>query len=103
MVKRTVEEWYQLFAEQQESGLSAAQFCRERKLCPKHFCTRRRQLRASPDVTAQKSNAFVAVPVIQPNPPAGTEIQLRCGPVTLSLPITVAAPWLAQLIQGLQA
>ena len=44
MIKRTPEQWHQLFAAHQTSGLSQAQFCKEHKLCPKYFSLRRRQL-----------------------------------------------------------
>ncbi|WP_444972214.1 IS66 family insertion sequence element accessory protein TnpA [Zooshikella harenae] len=35
MKKRTAEEWQSLLDQQAASGLSAAAFCREQKLCPK--------------------------------------------------------------------
>lgn len=44
MVKRTEEQWHALFAEQAASNLSAAAFCKARKLCPKYFSLRRKQL-----------------------------------------------------------
>lgn len=44
MVKRSEDQWRELFEEQAGSGLSAAAFCRARGLCGKHFSKRRRQL-----------------------------------------------------------
>ena len=43
MIKGAPEQWQELFAAHQASGLSQAQFCKERKLCPKYFSLRRRQ------------------------------------------------------------
>jgi len=38
---RSKEQWQQLFAEQAASGLSAQQFCLDKKLCAKYFSLRR--------------------------------------------------------------
>lgn len=44
MVTRTEEEWRNLFETHDGSGLSAAEFCQQNKLCPKYFSLRRKQL-----------------------------------------------------------
>lgn len=44
MKKRSREEWRELFTQQEASGLSAAVFCKQNDLCPKHFSVRRKQL-----------------------------------------------------------
>ena len=55
MIKRSHSQWRALFAEQESSGLSAAEFCRRQSLCPKHFSLRKKQL------NWQGSSAFVQV------------------------------------------
>jgi hypothetical protein len=44
MVKRSVEAWRVLFSEQAPSGLTERKFCQERRLCPKYFNLRKKQL-----------------------------------------------------------
>jgi len=44
MIKRTQAQWRALFTSFDQSGLSAAAFCKENKLCPKYFSLRRKQL-----------------------------------------------------------
>jgi len=46
MIKRSEQEWQDLFKQQVASGLSAAQFCNIHKLCPKYFSLRKKQLGA---------------------------------------------------------
>jgi len=44
MTRRSKAEWLELIEEHQNSGLSAAEFCRLNQLNPKYFSLRRRQL-----------------------------------------------------------
>lgn len=69
MVKRSNEQWRALFVEQAASGLSAAAFCKERKLCPKYFCLRRKQL------SGEKAKAVKERPVfVQAKPKAASSL-----------------------------
>jgi len=54
MSRRTQSEWRELISQQQSSGVSAAQFCRERSINPKYFSSRKKQLCGS-------ANSFVQV------------------------------------------
>lgn len=71
-IKRSQLEWQQLFEMQAESGLSQAQFCRENRLCPKHFGLRRKQL----GFTAQPVSRFVKVTTPKQNK-VTTSVKLR--------------------------
>jgi hypothetical protein len=95
MIKRSVEEWQTLFAEQAASGLSQAAFCKKRGLCNKHFCLRRKQLGFSPKSTA----GFVAVQVPPVKPIAGLQLQWR--DCRLSVPSDVSPAWVADLFKSL--
>src|SRR5690606_30471344 len=44
MKRRTKEQWQELFAQHDTSGVSAAEFCQQNDLCPKYFSLRRKQL-----------------------------------------------------------
>jgi hypothetical protein len=44
MKRRSIEQWRELFAQQDTSGVSAAEFCKQNDLCPKYFSLRRKQL-----------------------------------------------------------
>ena len=100
MTKRTTTQWHALFTEQKQRGLSAAAFCREKQLCPKYFCLRRRQLSNSAS-TKDKTRAFIQA---KPAPPsqAPNTITLRASHYELVLPKSVSAHWLAELIAGLR-
>ena len=70
MSRRTPAEWRELIAQQQTSGVSAAQFCRERSINPKYFSARKKQLRNS-------ANSFVQVaPPVLPSA-TGASVKLR--------------------------
>ena len=45
MTRRSKEQWRELFANQQSSGLSAVAYCRQHGINPKYFSTRKSQLR----------------------------------------------------------
>lgn len=44
MKKYTEEQWQELFARHDTSGVSAAEYCQQNDLCPKYFSVRRKQL-----------------------------------------------------------
>ena len=48
MIKRSEAQWQALFQHHKASGLSAAEFCRQQSLCPKHFSLRKKQLGIKP-------------------------------------------------------
>ena len=45
MARRSKEQWRELIADQQSSGLSAVAYCRQHGINPKYFSTRKSQLR----------------------------------------------------------
>jgi len=44
MKNRSKQQWQEIINRQQQSGISAAQFCRNEKIDQKYFSTRKRQL-----------------------------------------------------------
>lgn len=99
MKRRTPEQWRALFIEHEQSGLSAAAFCRERGLEPKYFSLRRKQLGARKGV--EGASVFAPVSVTAPSA-AMIEIQLN-GEVHLRVPTTVSPRWLSELLHQLKA
>ena len=79
MSRRTQEEWRDLVAQQQSSGVSAAQFCRERSINPKYFSTRKKQLCGSansfvwltPSTTPSMPVSSVTLRIIEVDVPNG--------------------------------
>jgi hypothetical protein len=96
--RRTEQEWRQLFSRQEQSGLSAAQFCRENNLCNKHFSKRRKELQGE-----SKGSSKTFVPVQVARPQAVDFLHIRYGRVEIQLPCTMDVNWLAALVQQLQA
>lgn len=77
MIKRSEEQWRALFAEQVESGLSASTFCKERKLCPKYFSLRRKQLSEGKAKRVKTRPAFIqAKPKLLP-PQSAVRLRYR--------------------------
>ena len=83
MRKRSADEWRALFEAQTESGLTAAQFCRERDICPKYFSLRRKVLgvRTEGAVPCVPASPFVRVePVMKDEQKApSSRVRLRLG------------------------
>lgn len=96
MIKRSEVQWRELFEAHSRSGLSAVAFCRERKLCPRYFSLRRRQLLGAAR-GRRKAAGFVPVCVS----PAVSVIEIQAGPVRLRVPESVGAGWLLELVRGL--
>lgn len=59
MKKRTKAQWLELIQQQQASGQTQAQFCREHGVCPRYFSLRKKQLsqpeKAKPFVQAKRT------------------------------------------------
>ena len=103
MTKRTIEQWQALFLEHQESGQSAAEFCRRHGINENYFSTRRKQLQLSMPVIVN-SNAFVRADVLPERAADGVSsvihsrvnlpngMQLNCA-----VPLTHFKAWLGAL------
>ena len=74
MTKRTPEQWRDLFAAHQTSGLSQAQFCKQHQLCPKYFSLRRRQLKGN---DRQSKTLSPMIKVQRPLPPPPSSVSLH--------------------------
>ena len=99
MIRRSRAEWRDLFSQQEASGLTAAEFCRQQSLCSKYFCLRKRQLRWSgSSVFAQVEPVIELViePVIEPGAES-SDVVLRV--VELTIPISVLSSTLSQLLR----
>jgi len=98
MAIRTEAQWHALFSEQVASGLSGAAFCKERKLCPKYFSLRRKQLSGEKSEASTKQKAFVqAKPKVSPTIPV---VRLRYRNMALAFE-SVSSDWLASLMAKL--
>ena len=100
--QRSQQEWRQLFKQQQQSGLSAVEFCRQQHINIQTFYARRSDIRlqhrqskfvqVKREVTTVESRLFTAT----------EQITLDYGAGQLSLPITVQPHWLAALMKALR-
>lgn len=83
-MKRSREQWLDLFQSHEASGLSQAQFCKRHQLCPKYFSLRKRQLAKGNQVSS-----FVKVQNNAINPAAdirlcyrGIELYIPAGSIS---------------------
>ncbi len=103
MKRRTKEQWQELFAQHDTSGVSAAEFCQRNDLCPKYFSLRRKQLaKAAGKVEAGFARVNIKPDVTHSVPGAMTNalvIHSNAGKLVFgSLP---QPGWLAQFLRDL--
>jgi len=101
MNKRSAGQWQALFNSHQDSGLSAAAFCRQHKLCPKYFSLRKKQLHWHPANNNQQAIPSTAWLPVRTAASASAGIEVHWHSVQLRLPTSVPSTWLAELIKGL--
>ncbi|MET1256575.1 IS66 family insertion sequence element accessory protein TnpA [Aliikangiella maris] len=99
MKRRTKQEWLNLFKQHQESGLSAAEFCRKHQLNAKYFSKRQFDLNWKQS-SKTVNQSFVEVKRPEPKV-SSSSIQLTVGPIQLNLPTTTDSHWLAGLLKAL--
>ena len=101
---RTHAQWHQLFQELITSGQDEGAFCAAHGIGRQYFRLRRRELSGvdpvSPAVPAP--SAFVPVSVTPGRSSAGA-LELRHGRAVLTLPVSVAPRWLAELLRALES
>ncbi len=110
MVIRSKEDWLGLFKKHEASGLSAAQFCRDEKLCTRYFSKRKGQLGFSTNTAVVKvskpkkkkvvkrSNDFIKVSVSKHQ----ASFSLKCNDLKLSWSELPPTQWLGELIKTLR-
>ena len=99
--QRSQQEWRQLFKQQQHSGLSAVEFCRQQHINIQTFYARRSDIRLQ-----HRQSKFVQVKrevttVESRECTTAEQITLDYGAGQLSLPITVQPHWVAALMKAL--
>lgn len=98
MVIRTIAQWQALFKQHDESGVTAAQFCRDNDLCPKYFAKRKKDL-AWPAGKAVKPRL---VKLKKPKQNTSQQMAtLQWGEVKLHINDSVSPQWLAGVIKAL--
>ena len=103
MIIRSESQWLDLFKKHEQSGTSAAQFCRDEKLCARYFSKRKQQLEWSTKkvvstVKKEKQiNDFIKVSVSKPN----NNFSLEYRELKLSWNELPPADWLSDFIKTL--
>jgi hypothetical protein len=99
MKRRTQQEWLSLFQQHEQSGLTAAEFCREHHLNAKYFSKRKWDLNwKAKSSRATQSFIRVSRPERKSSP---SSIQLTVGQAQLNLPESIDTNWLAMLVKAL--
>ena len=100
---RTHAQWHQLFQELHTSGQDEGAFCTAHGIARQYFRLRRRELSGVDGVSpaARAPSAFVPVSV-PPGRSSTGALELRHGATCLTLPVSVAPRWLAELLHALE-
>ena len=104
MIIRSEDEWLDLFKKHQQSGLSAAQFCRDEHLCARYFSKRKGQLGWSANKSAKavkperSVNDFIKVSVPKPK----ANFTLEYGDLKLCWNQLPSTDWLIDFIKALK-
>jgi len=103
MILRSEKQWLNLFNKHEAGGLSAAQFCRDEKLCTRYFSKRKQQLGWSTKKvvnTVKKkklTNDFIKVSVSKPN----HNFSLEYGELKFNWNQLPPSQWLSDFIKTL--
>jgi len=100
MIKRSEAQWQELFHQHKVSGLSAAEFCRQQLLCPKHFSLRKKQLGVkSAFVQVKPSNTATSTPSkVHESLSTDTHDQVRVRLIEFQVPLANLIDSLSHLI-----
>ena len=93
---RSKEDWKALIEAQLESGLSAAEFCRQQQINAKYFSKRKTEhmrLTDKPELISTFVKIQRSVQTAQPD-----EIRLHYKSVHLQIPSSVSSTWLADFL-----
>ena len=85
-----------IIQQQEASGLSVVDFCKQHQLNSKYFYARRRS-----GLLKKKSNLPVPFIKVSKAPTDNTAMALQVGDIRLSLPANTEPEWLAQLLKAL--
>lgn len=96
MARRSSHQWQSLIEQQEVSGLSVADFCKQQELDNKYFHARKRSLLKRRQ--GQQVPSFVKV---DKAPRGNTAMELQLGDARLSLPLNCEPLWLAELLKAL--
>lgn len=97
--RRSRQQWLALFKQQQQSGLSAAEFCKAQSIHLQTFYARRSDIRQQSEHHFIKVEREVTTEVVQSS--GGPILTLEYGQSRLSLPVQTTPKWLASLLKGL--
>ena len=99
MVRRSVEEWRNLFEAHATSGMTERRFCEKRGMCPKYFSLRKKQLE-----WARKGSCPSAFVLVQTDPPKDVHpdpsVVLRLGRCEWEFR-GVSGDWLVSMMKAL--
>ena len=93
-MRRSKQEWLELFKKHQISGLSATAFCRNEDISYRYFSLKKKKL----GVVKMPTNDFVKVSV----PRSNDNLSLEFGDIKLCWNSLPSSAWLSDLIKALK-
>jgi len=98
MKNRTHQQWRELFKQQTASNLSVAEFCKEHGIAQSYFYKRKSDLSVKEN---NPSSQFIKMKPPSKSLPLASSIKIQHQQTRLSLPVTISAIWLADLVKAL--
>lgn len=93
MKRRTKAQWQALIEEQAQSGLTAAEFCKQRGINDKYFSLRKQSLLKAETKSEGFTVARIATNV--------STIEVKARHVVINIPASQPAEWLADFVKAL--
>ena len=96
MIRRTRNEWLQIIEDQNNSHLTATEFCKNKGIDPKYFSLKKAKLKELKEVKPITPFVKAHAPIT-----THTELSLSWAGADIHLPADTSPIWLAQLIREL--
>ncbi|MDC0603217.1 hypothetical protein OAP14_09385, partial [Aliiglaciecola sp.] len=100
MIKRTREQWMELFKEFEQSKLLASEFCKEHNICQRYFSKRKIQLGFGGTQKPVAKN-LVKLKRAAPKEIVEQSINLHHGGIKIAIPPIQSPEWVASLVKAL--
>lgn len=100
-MKKTPQQWDDIFEQQKNGPLSVQEFCQQEKISPSNFYKQKKLATSKNRFALVKSVPAIQKPISESINDSNSRISLTTDAGRLSLPASTSADFLVQLVRGL--